>query len=262
MRLICLLLLLLLVAGAAGNLLRSPGRYLAQDREAIAAGSSPTHLAGTDELGRDRLARISVALLLGLAGSGLASTVASVAAVLIGGSAAFAPRWLGKLVLFAGDLFLTLPWLFLLMLVRSALPLNLAPAHSAELTFLLLAILSIPASLRLNFQKLSTLKRADWFLHARAGGLRRHQVAQQLLPHMLPILLTQFLLYIPACLMAEADLGTLGLGVGEPLPSWGSMLGGLQTAALVSSSRLIYLPLLLLAVVLFALEMLTLERRA
>jgi ABC-type dipeptide/oligopeptide/nickel transport system permease subunit len=258
-RLTAILVLLLVTALAGASVWRRADAYALQQRDAIAEGATLKHPAGTDELGRDRVARMSVALLLGFVGAGIASAVASALALSLGGLAAFAPRWAGRLLLYFGDLFLTLPWLFLLMMVRSALPLTLSAVHSAELTFLLLSVLSVPAFLRLNYTKVGQLKQADWLLQAQAAGLKRRQLVRHFLPHLAPVFVTQFLICIPACLMAEADLGTLGLGVTEPLPSWGSMLGSLQGAALVTDSHLIYLPLLLLVVVLVCLECLVFE---
>src|SRR5471030_2816486 len=77
-----------------------------------------------------------------------ASAIAGSLAVGAGLGAAFAPTWLGRIILYFSDVALTLPWLFLLLMVRSALPLNLAPIHSATLTFLLLGLLGWPAFVR------------------------------------------------------------------------------------------------------------------
>jgi peptide/nickel transport system permease protein len=79
------------------------------------------------------------------------------------------------------------------------------------------------------------------------------------LPHLLPLLLSQFLICIPACLVAEANLGTLGLGISEPLPSWGSMLLSLGNTAALSGSAWVYLPVVLLVTVLILLELLVFE---
>ena len=255
MRIAMLAVLAILLLGATVLLFRSPLGYADQDRDAIAVPSTRTHIAGTDELGRDRAARIALALLLGLAGASCASAISGALALSLGAWAASAPAWLSRLVLYGADLFVTLPWIFLLMLVRSALPLTLPPMKSGAVTFLLLAILGAPAFLRLNFEKMKALLRADWLLQARASGLRSHQIGRQLLPHIRPLILTQFLLYIPACLVAEANLGQLGLGLGEPLPSWGNLVAGLQSASMVSTSRLIYLPVAILVLVLTALEL-------
>lgn len=256
MRVIGLSMLFLLLLAAGAILCRSSWSYAAQDRDAVSATVSATHPAGTDELGRDRAVRTAAALLLGIAGSIAASTLASGLAVGLGSSAAFAPGWVGPLMLYAADLFLTLPWLFLLMMVRSALPLSLPPIQSAGLTFLLLALLGAPAFLRVHYTRTAALRRADWVVQARANGLRPVQMVRQMLPHLRPLLLTQFLLYIPGCLIAEANLGTLGLGISEPLPSWGSMLQSLQNAAFLNSSRLVYLPMGVLVLVLMLLEFL------
>ena len=254
----CLLAVLLLLAGM--TLWRSPFGYAAQDRDQTMAGISARHLAGTDELGRDRAVRTAAALLLGLGGAVAASAFASALAVTLGTAAAFAAPWIGRTLLYLSDLFLTLPWLFLLMMVRSALPLTLAPLQSAAVTFLLLGVLGVPAFLRLHYTRTLALRRSPWLLHGRAAGLRSRQMARQLLPHLQPLLLTQFVLYVPACIVAEANLGTLGLGISEPLASWGSMLQALQSDVLLSSSQLVYLPVALLIVVLTLLELLVFNK--
>ena len=255
MRLAALCLLCLLMLLAAGNVGRAPARYLSQDREQIAAPSSKTHVAGTDELGRDRAARVSLALLLSLGGACCASAIASVVALSLGGFSAFCPRWVSQSLIYLGDLFLTLPWLFLLMTVRAALPLNLAPVPSEIVTFLLLALLGAPVFLRLNHEKTAGLVKADWMLQARASGLRHAQIARQLWPHLRPLLWTQFLLYVPACVIAEANLGTMGLGLSEPLPSLGTFLANLQSEALLGTSTLVFLPVAVLVLALIALEL-------
>lgn len=255
MRVAMLLLLVCLVGVAAALLWLSPHEYAAQDRVFISSTATRTYPAGTDELGRDRAVRISAALILGLAGASLASVLASGLSLLLGGSAALCPNWVGQLVMYVGDLFLTLPWIFLLMLVRAALPLSLPPIESEVVTFLLLAGLGAPAFLRINYKRASALMARGWVLHARASGLRKMQIARHLLPHLRPLFWTQFLLYVPVCIIAEANLGTLGLGIAEPVPSWGNMLGSLQSAALVSTSHLVYLPLAVLVLVLASLEL-------
>ena len=256
MRLIGAAILTLLLVLSAWTLWHSPWSYAAQDRVQVGASSAPDHPAGTDELGRDRAVRTAAAFLLGIGGSVAASTLASLLAVSLGMATAFATPLIGRVLLFAGDLFLTLPWIFLLMMVRSALPLTTTPMTSAAVTFLLLGLLGAPAFLRVHHSRANALRSADWWLQARASGLRPAQMLRQVLPHLRPLLLTQFVLYIPACIIAEANLGTLGLGVSEPLASWGSMLQSLQNSVFLGSSRLIYLPIALLVLVLILLELL------
>ena len=260
MRLAASLVLFVIAAAACVTLWRSPWTYAAQDRSQIFSNSMPGHPAGTDELGRDRSVRTAMALLLDSAGAGAASTLASALSVGLGIVAAFAAPWVGWVLLYLADLFLTLPWIFLLMMVRSALPLTMAPLRSAMVTFLLLGLLGGPAFLRVHFARLSRLRRAEWRLQGRAMGLKPWQEVRQLLPHLRPMLLVQFLLYLPACIMAEANLGTLGLGVAEPLSSCVSLLQCLQNSFFLGSSSLVYLPIFFLVIVLMALELLISDR--
>jgi ABC-type dipeptide/oligopeptide/nickel transport system permease subunit len=243
-----------LVIAAAAVIARPGASYAHQDRNAVLAGASPQHLAGTDDLGRDRLVRVSAALLLSLAGSIAAAAITTAAAAGVGTLAAFGPAAMGWSAMLLCDVFLALPWMFLLMMVRSALPLTTSPAHSATITFLVLAALGWPACARAVYRGALAQRTSGWMLHARATGLHRGQVMRQLLPNMLPLLIPQFLVSIPAFVIAEANLGALGLGISEPLPSWGGMLFELNNSAMLLETRWVFFPLALLVVVLLALE--------
>jgi ABC-type dipeptide/oligopeptide/nickel transport system permease subunit len=80
-----------------------------------------------------------------------------------------------------------------------------------------------------------------------------------IVPHLRPLFLPQFLICVPAFIVAEANLGALGLGVGEPMPSWGAMLLELDNSAILARSHSVFLPIALLVAVLLILESFTSE---
>ena len=141
------------------------------------------------------------------------------------------------------------------MMARSALPLTASPLETAVTTFLVLALLGWPACARAIYRGATALRAAEWMIQGRASGLKTRQLIRiHLVPHLRSLLLPQFLICVPAFIVAEANLGALGLGVGVPLPSWGAMLLELDSSAMLARSHWVYLPIALLVVTLLLLE--------
>jgi ABC-type dipeptide/oligopeptide/nickel transport system permease subunit len=253
-------ILLLLILSASLALLVTRYDYAFQDRDAIMAQSTVQHWAGTDELGRDRMVRVAASLLIGLAGATAAAAITIAIAACFGLFAAFSPPPVSAILMFLSDGFLSLPWLFLLMMARSLLPLTASPLETAVTTFLVLAALGWPACARAIYRGTLVLRSAEWMIQGHAYGLKTRQLIRlHLLPHLRSLLLPQFLICVPAFIMAEANLGALGLGVGEPMPSWGKMLQELDNSALIARSHWVYLPIVLLFIVLLLIESFTAE---
>jgi peptide/nickel transport system permease protein len=245
------IIFLMLVAAACllANYL-APASYAHQFREDPNAPPSRHHLLGTDDLGRDRFSRVLYGTRVSLLLAPAAALVSSLLAAVIGGVAGFAGGWLQKFVMAATDLFLSLPWLFLLITVRALLPLNVAPIVSVAITFALLGCLGWAAAARVVCADARAVRESDFVLLARAAGSSGWRLLwRHIVPNLRPILLAQFWISIPAFILTEANLGLLGLGVAEPLPSWGSLLRELQSYSALSSQYWIFVPLILFVAV-------------
>lgn len=239
-------LVLVALTCALANLL-APASYAQQFRDAPDAACSRQHPLGTDDLGRDRFSRLLYGTRVSLLLAPAAALLSSFVAALVGGSAGFAGGWVESSIMSATDLFLSLPWLFLLITVRAILPLNVAPLTSVIITFALLGCLGWAGAARVVCADTRRLCDSDFMLQARASGssgirlLLRH-----LLPNLKPVLLAQFWISIPVFILSEANLSILGLGVAEPLPSWGSLLRELESFSVLSARPWQFVPLVLL----------------
>jgi ABC-type dipeptide/oligopeptide/nickel transport system permease subunit len=128
--------------------------------------------------------------------------------------------------------------------------LNVSPAFSVLVTFLILGLLGWTAAARVLCATGSSLRNADFVWQARASGIRGTRLFWiHVLPNMKPVLYAQFWISIPAFILSEANLGILGLGVAEPLPSWGSLLKELEGLVSVGEEPWKFIPLVLLVVV-------------
>ena len=182
-------------------------------------------LCGSDGYGRDVLSRVlyggRISLLTGLVAAFLSLSLG----LLWGTLAGFHGGWVDRLLMRGGELFLALPWLYLLLGVRALLPLHISPMQAF---FLLVAIIGAVGWARpartIRGVVLSARERG-FVLAARGFGasswylMRRH-----ILPLTWSVVLTQATILIPQYIVAEVTLSFLGLGVGEPVPSWGNML--------------------------------------
>lgn len=256
---ITLLLLVALASAIAGWV--TPSGYAHQFRDIPDSAPSRQHWLGTDDLGRDRFARVLYGTRVSLLLAPAAALLSSLLAALIGAIAGLAGGRLQTIVMAGTDLFLSLPWLFLLITVRALMPLNVSPVTSVLITFAMLGCLGWAAAARVICADARSLRSSDFLLLARASGVSGWRlVSRHLLPNLMPVIYAQFWLSIPVFILTEANLGILGLGVSEPLPSWGGLLRELESYSSISSNPWQFVPLLLLLAVVSCFHLIVVDR--
>ncbi len=228
----------------------APHSYEEQFREAPAVRPSARFPLGTDELGRDRLSRLLYGTRVSLVLAPAAALFSTALAVLLGIAAALSGRRAESVFTAAFDTMLSLPWLFLILIVRAALPLNVSPVASVLITFLLLGWLGWAGPGRVVKSSVHRSLRSDSFLFAEALGCSRWRlVSVHLVSNLYPVISAQFWLSVPLFLLSEANLGLLGLGVSQPLPSWGNLLHELENYSAIRHYPEMLVPAVLLVLV-------------
>jgi peptide/nickel transport system permease protein len=232
------LLSLILLASLAVSIV--PGvSYARQDREATNAAPSMRFPLGTDDLGRNRLVRVLYATRISLILAAAAAFGALLLAVIAGGAAGYLGGWCDRALVHAIDLMMSLPWLFLLITARALVPLNASPTVSLLVTYFLLAALGWAAPARVVRAGVREFRNSDFILQARAAGCSEFRMLlRHILPNLKPILQAQFWTSIPVFVLAEANLGFLGLSASEPYPTWGNLLRELQSPVLLRPEAL------------------------
>ena len=205
------------------------------------------YLLGTDSYGRDQLSRFlyggQVSLFAGLLGAGITLLLG----LGVGALAGYYGGWRDDLLMRLAELFIALPWIYLLFALRAFLPLTVSPLESFFLIIAVLGAVGWARPARLVRGVVLSAKERDYVRAARGFGatggylLRRH-----ILPEATSVLLTQAAILVPQFVLAEMTVSFLGLGVPEPAPSWGNLLSSLQQYSVLVSYWWIYLPALMM----------------
>ncbi len=246
---------LILTASLCADLI--PGMsYAQQHRDATSAAPSLRFPLGTDDLGRDRFARLLYGTRISLLLAAAAAAGAVMLAFLVGGAAGYCGGWCDRCIVRAIDLMLSVPWLLLLLAVRALLPLNASPMASLVVTYALLAALGWASPARVVRAGVRNFRNSEFVLQARAEGCTEARVLlRHVLPNLKPTLVAQFWTSVPVFILSEANLGFLGLSAGEPFPTWGSLLRELQSPLLLRPEA--FAPVAAIAITLLCFKLVT-----
>ena len=205
---------------ATANLI-APYDPLETDYAAMLAAPSSAHWLGSDAFGRDVLSRIiygsRTALLVGLGASMIGASLGS----LIGVASAFFGGRVDLLVQRVMDVFFAFPVIILALAVVAIL------GTGAENVILAIAVPMVPRCARVVRASALAVREMPYVDAARAAGFGNPRI---ILRHMLPNVMAPILImataFLGEAILLEASLSFLGLGVQEPVASWGLMLRG------------------------------------
>lgn len=177
------------------------------------------HPLGTDELGRDVLARIVHGSRLSLEIALLSTAISLSVGGIIGAYAGYIGGRFDSVMMRIMDIFLAIPNMLLALAIVAALGPNLMNLIIA------IAISDIPRFARILRSTVLSIKDNDFVEAARAAGAKRSTIVfREVIPNCLAPLIVQASIVMAAAIILAAGLSFIGLGVQPPAPEWGAML--------------------------------------
>jgi len=224
-------LTLALVAIAAVSLVWTPTDPLAMSIGSRLQPPSVAHPFGTDQYGRDLLARVMAGARTSIAVGVIAVAIGAAAGVALGLVSGYAGGFIDDVLMRVSDAIQGFPAILAALLFTAVF------GPGVAMSMVAIGIAFVPAFARLARASVLELRSRDFVMAARAlgaGDLR--VVARHILPNALAPLIVQATTSFPVAILAEAGLAYLGLGTQPPQPSWGSMLKDAQNFLSLSPS--------------------------
>ena len=196
-----------------------PFDALEQDYDNILQAPGEVHWFGTDELGRDILARVVFGARTSLLTAAGSVAIAAVAGVPIGLLAGFFGGWRDMLLMRFIDVLLSLPGILFAMVLIAVL------GRSQMAALVAVGITGIPSFARITRAQVLSLRKRDFVTAVEAlGGSSSYNMFRTVLPNSWSPILVQVVILSSVAILIEASLAFLGIGIPPPTPSWGEML--------------------------------------
>ncbi len=215
---LCIVVLLIGVAAFA-PLIADPASALTQVLQNRLQPSSWAHPFGTDELGRDILARVVFGARITLTIVVLVSLIVVPIGLAIGLPAGYFGGWIDAALMRFTDIFLAFPRLVLALAFAAAL------GPGIENAVIAIALTAWPPYARLARAETLTRRRSEFIQAAELQGASHLRIiATQIVPLCLPSVIIRLTLDMAGIILTAAGLGFLGLGAQPPSPEWGAMV--------------------------------------
>jgi ABC-type dipeptide/oligopeptide/nickel transport system permease subunit len=191
----------------------------AQDLLAVLHKPSAGHWLGQDNLGRDVLSRIIYGGRVSVAVSVMAGTLAALMGIGFGLYAGYYGGRPGRLIMGFTDVLLSVPNLVFSLVLVAIL------GNGIMSVVLAIGIGMVPTYIRMVNGLVLSLRENDYILASRLIGLKqRYILLRHLLPNSFPTLIVLFTINLGNGVLTESTLSYLGVGIGPPTASWGSMV--------------------------------------
>ncbi len=222
---------------------RYPVRFFSQGQLIHVQEPGRLYLLGADSRGRDLFSRIvyggRVSLSIGLLGVFISFSLG----LLVGGIAGYFGGWIDAVLMRICEMFMLVPGFYLLLALRSAVPENFNSVQVYVMIVVILALIGWASLARIIRGMALSLKNRDYVAAAKLLGVPDVVIIiRHILPHTVSYSLVAMMLTIPGYILSESGLSLLGLGIQDPVPSWGNLLTEAMAIVPISFAPWILIP--------------------
>jgi peptide/nickel transport system permease protein len=187
------------------------------------------YLLGSDKVGRDYLSRLlygaQISLSVGLIGIAITFTLG----MLVGGISGFYGGRTDDIIMRVCEIIMSVPDFYLLLALAAALPPDISPVVAYILIIAILSFVGWASMARIIRGMVLSVREREYVEAARALGVSDLKIiTRHVVPSTFTFAIVAATLSIPGYILGEAGLSFLGLGIRDPMPSWGNMLSAAQ----------------------------------
>lgn len=214
-----ILVIIMLAAALADVFFDYDAQAISQNASLRLQPPSGEHWLGTDEVGRDILARIVYGARVSLPVAAATILFAAILGGALGAVAGYGSKRVDNIIMRIMDMFLAIPSTLLAIAIVAAL------GDSIENMMIAITISNIPPFARIVRASVITIRNEEYIEAARAIGANdKRIILRHIIPNAMAPIIVQATMCVAGSILSIASLSFLGLGIQPPTPEWGSML--------------------------------------
>lgn len=213
------------------------------DVHCFGAENGPVFLLGTDEFGRDYFSRLLYGAMISLSVGFIGIIITFSLGMLVGGIAGFYGGRVDDIIMRGCEIMMSVPDFYLLLALAAALPPTLNPVAVYLLIIAILSFVGWAGMARIIRGMVLSVREREYVEAGRALGLSDLQlVTRHILPSTFTYAIIAATMSVPGYILAESGLSFLGLGIRDPMASWGNMLAASQNLTTLTTRPWILAP--------------------